>query len=106
MAVLDTGVDLEHPDLKSILVPGYDAVDSGSGTQDENGHGTHCAGIIAAQKNSSDSALGVAAMAGVKIMPIKVLGGDGSGGFQAIEKGILWAIEHGAHVISMSLELA
>ena len=47
VAVLDTGVDLQHPDLVDILVDGYDAVDSGVGADDENGHGTHCAGIIA-----------------------------------------------------------
>ena len=106
VAVLDTGVDLSHPDLKDVLSDKqYDAVNSGTGAQDENGHGTHCAGIIAAKRNSDKSPLGVANIisSNVKIMPIKVLGKTGGGGFQEIEKGIRYAMRNGAQVISMSL---
>jgi subtilisin family serine protease len=105
VAVLDTGVAKDHPDLKDILVKGYNATGEGSKEDwnDENGHGTHCAGIIAARKTTGQSPVGVATMAQVKIMPIKVLGGSGSGGFQAIEKGIRYAMDQGAEVISMSL---
>lgn len=105
VAVLDTGVNKNHPDLKDILVSGYNATDEGGkgDWDDENGHGTHCAGIIGARKTSDESPVGVATMANVRIMPIKVLGGSGSGGFQAIEKGIRYAMDKGAEVISMSL---
>ncbi|MFW7381800.1 MAG: S8 family peptidase [Oligoflexus sp.] len=108
VAIMDTGVDSEHPDLKDIMwSEGYDALGTSSGTHDENGHGTHCAGIVASQvKTPGTSPLGVAAAVDVRIMPIKVLDKDGSGGFQAIEKGLQWAIHHAnskPDVISMSL---
>lgn len=109
VAVLDTGVDLNHPDLIDVLykdsngkVIGYDAIE-GKSVQDGNGHGTHCAGIIAAEKKSANSPEGVARMGNIKIMPVKVLGEGGSGGFQEIEKGVRWAVDKGADVISMSL---
>ena len=104
VAVIDTGVDKDHPDLKDVLVEGYNAIDGSSNTDDKNGHGTHCAGIIAGQANSAKSARGVASGAKVKIIPIKVLGDNGSGSSDAIDKGIRWAVEKGrADVISMSL---
>lgn len=103
VAVLDTGVDLDHPDLKDVLVEGYDALGTDTGVDDENGHGTHCAGIIGAEAKSDESALGVARMANVKIMPVKVLGKNGGGDFQAIEKGIRKAMDSGVDVISLSL---
>ncbi len=109
VAVLDTGADLEHPDLQDAFlrdengdIVSYDATGDNY-AQDENGHGTHCAGIIGGRVTSAESALGIATMANVKILPIKVLGAKGSGGFQEIEKGIRWAMHHGAQVISMSL---
>ncbi|SMF84636.1 S8 family peptidase [Pseudobacteriovorax antillogorgiicola] len=106
VAVLDTGVDSEHPDLQDILVDGYDAVGSSTGTDDENGHGTHCAGIIASQvKTAGTSPLGVASRVNVKIMPIKVLDQNGAGGFQAIEKGVRYAMRSSPkpEVLSLSL---
>jgi|GEM_PF-608352 len=104
VAVLDTGVDKDHPDLKDVLEQGYNAVDGSSRTDDDNGHGTHCAGVIAAQAKGSGAPLGVAARANVKIIPVKVLGGDGSGSSDAIEKGIRWAVKVAkADVISLSL---
>ena len=106
VAVIDTGVDLEHPDLKDILVEGYNFVDNNNRPQDGNGHGTHCAGIIAAQaKSGANAPLGVAALPNkkIKIMPLKVLGDDGSGNSQNIDKAIRWAVDHGADVLSLSL---
>ena len=103
VAVLDTGVDSDHPDLKDIMIDGADYTDDGSGTHDENGHGTHCAGIIAGQAADAEGVLGVAGRINVQIMPIKVLGKSGGGGFDAIEKGIRYAHKNGADVISMSL---
>lgn len=102
VAILDTGVDDGHPDLKDIMVEGSDFMNEG-GTMDENGHGTHCAGIVAGQAKSSAGVLGVAGRINVRIMPIKVLGKAGGGSFQAIEKGIRYATDRNVDVISMSL---
>lgn len=101
VAVLDTGVDLAHPDLKGNLVAGYDAISKKGAPKDMNGHGTHVAGVIAAV---TDNRLGVAGVApGAKIMPIKVLGENGGGDLGSIIDGIQWATDHGAQVINMSL---
>jgi subtilisin family serine protease len=106
VAVVDTGVDLGHDDLKDILIEGRNFVEPGKPPQDGNGHGTHCAGIIASL-GKNGGPIGVAAPLAtydkIRIMPIKVLADNGSGDSQAVEKGIRWAAEHGADVISMSL---
>ncbi|MEZ4742460.1 MAG: S8 family serine peptidase [Bdellovibrionota bacterium] len=112
VAVIDTGVDLDHPALKDVLykvdgqVKGYNFVDNSSNADDDQGHGTHCAGIIAAKPVNSEKMTGVAELAApgkVKIMPVKVLDAKGGGSTSAINKGIRWAISEGADVISMSL---
>ncbi|MEV7276995.1 S8 family serine peptidase [Streptomyces sp. NPDC093111] len=101
IAVVDTGVDLDHPDLKGRLVDGYDFVDNDTEPKDLNGHGTHVAGIAAAH---TDNGVGVSGGApGAKIMPVRVLGADGSGSDENITKGIVWAAQHGADVINLSL---
>jgi subtilisin family serine protease len=107
IAIVDTGVDLNHPDLKDKLLPGFSALkekdDSHGQTKggDDNGHGTHCSGIAAGIGNNG---LGISGMAiKNKILPVRVLGGAGSGSLFSIAKGIEWAGDHGARVISMSL---
>lgn len=101
IAVVDTGVDATNPDLADRLVPGTDLVDGGDGTVDRYGHGTHVAGIAAA---ATGNGIGVAGGApGAKIMPVRVLGADGTGDDQVIADGIDWAIEHGADVVNLSL---
>ncbi|MFE7603152.1 S8 family serine peptidase, partial [Streptomyces sp. NPDC057494] len=101
IAVVDTGVDLDHPDLKGRLVAGHDFVDDDDRPDDTNGHGTHVSGIAAAH---TDNGLGGAGGApGTKIMPVRVLGPDGSGSDADITRGIVWAADHGAHVINLSL---
>jgi serine protease len=100
VAVVDTGVDATHPDLRGRLVDGYNAIDGGS-WQDDNGHGTFMAGIIAAVTGNG---LGVASVAPLaRIMPIKALGADGSGNVDDVVRGIRWAVDHGADVINLSL---
>lgn len=101
VAVLDTGVDLNHPDLKANLVKGYDAIAKNNNPKDMNGHGTHVAGIIAAVTNNRQGVAGVAP--GAKIMPVKVLGENGGGDLGSIIDGIQWATDNGAQVINMSL---
>ncbi len=102
VAVLDTGVDAGHPDLAGHLVAGYNAVSSTRPNPvDDNGHGTMTTGIIAAGANNGVGVAGVAWSA--KVMPVKVLGADGSGYDADIAEGINWAVGHGAKVINMSL---
>ncbi|MEV6249604.1 S8 family serine peptidase [Streptomyces sp. NPDC051742] len=101
IAVVDTGVDPDHPDLEGRLVDGYDFVDNDDEPKDLNGHGTHVAGIAAAHTGNG---IGIAGGApGAKIMPVRVLGADGSGSDANITKGIIWAAQHGADVINLSL---
>ena len=100
VAVLDTGVQAEHPDLSGQFTAIKDFSGSMFGPADRVGHGTHCAGIVAANDNTQ-GVIGVAPHA--RLLIGKVLGDDGSGSGQAIAKGIDWAVEMGADVISMSL---
>ncbi len=101
VAVLDTGVS-PHPELVSALVAGRNFTDSPGGLQgtgDLYGHGTHVAGTIGADAGTYVE--GVAA--GVRIMPVKVLGDSGSGWSNWTADGIVWAADNGADVINMSL---
>jgi subtilisin family serine protease len=100
VAIIDTGVDLNHPDLKSRLVGGVDLVNGGS-PQDDNGHGTFMAGIVAASTGNGEGVASVAPSA--KIMPVKVLNADGVGEPEKVADGIRWAVDHGADVINLSL---
>jgi subtilisin family serine protease len=105
IAVIDTGVDLAHPDLQSKLVTGVDIVagsnDCPPGPQDENGHGTHVAGIAAAITNNGIGGAGTSPDA--RIMPVRVLDAEGSGSSDDIVAGIRWAADHGAKVLNLSL---
>jgi serine protease len=109
IAIVDSGVDLGHPDLKAKLLSGKDLVRKANGLsgpgcpgpQDENGHGTHVAGIAAAVTGNR---IGVAGTApGARILPVRVLDKDGAGEDTAINQGIRWAADHGAKVINLSL---
>ena len=100
VAVLDTGVDTKHPDLKANIVEGYNFVDKNDNVTDVDGHGTMVAGIIAAVANNSEGIIGVAPE--VKIMPLKVLTNQG-GSWIDLDMAILYAVNHGAKVITMSL---
>ena len=123
VAVLDTGVELDHPELQQVLVPGYDFVDiiDGAGRflgdflgaddvpEDEVGHGTHVAGII----GGKGLAMPEGVVPGCKLLPVRVLGalqkGErriGAGLIDNINNGIKWAVDHGADVINMSLGVA
>lgn len=101
IAIVDTGVDKNHSDLVGKLVAGYDFVNNDADADDDNGHGTHCAGIAAALTNNGIGIAGVDWNA--RIMPVKVLNASGSGSYAAIANGITWAADNGANVISMSL---
>lgn len=92
VAVLDTGVDHDHPFLRARMVPGYNFIEGNTNTMDRAGHGTHVAGII------TDTTT-----ANVKIMPVKVLGDHGWSYGSSVIDGIRYAVDHGAKVINMSL---
>ena len=102
VAVLDSGVDASHPDLAGHVLPGYDVIAGKAGTStDPFGHGTHVAGTIAAVTGNG---IGVASLApDTRILPIKVLGADGRGYMSDTATGIVYAADHGANVINMSL---
>lgn len=100
VAILDTGVDFEHEDLKENLLEGMNFVEPGKPPMDGCRHGTHCAGIVAARDNGV-GVVGVSPLS--KIIPVKILDDDGSGDMLDVCKGILWAVENGADIISMSL---
>jgi serine protease len=108
VAVVDTGVDLHHPDLRDRLlrdadgeVVGLDLVDGGS-LADRHGHGTLVAGVIAATAGNGEGIAGIAPRA--RIMPIKALDHEGAGRGRDVDAAIRWAVDHGADVINLSLE--
>jgi subtilisin family serine protease len=101
VAVLDTGVERTHPELAGLVLRGTDFVNDDAEAADDNGHGTAVAGIIAARANNG---IGIAgACWPCAILPVKVLGRNGSGITSDVAAGIIWAVEHGARVINMSL---
>ena len=100
VAVIDTGVDLDHPEFSGRIVAGYDFVDGDIIPDDGNGHGTHVAGTIAAA-NDGIGMTGVAYNA--NIMPLRVLNNEGYGWTRDIIAAVRWAADNGADVINMSL---
>lgn len=100
VAIVDSGIDLDHPDLAPNIIAGFDAIRGGNG-DDDNGHGSHVAGTVAAVNNSI-GVVGVAPQA--SLIAVKVLARNGSGWSEDIAEGIDWAVNSGqADVINMSL---
>ena len=102
VCVIDTGIDYNHPDLKDNYKDGFDFHNNDSDPVDDNGHGTHCAGIIAALDNDF-GVIGVAPNA--SIYALKAMGANGTGDDVNAIKAIEWAIENDMDVISMSWKL-
>ena len=118
IAIIDTGIDSNHPDLTNKMrrhsngaVYGYNTLNNTTNALDDNGHGTHCAGIAAAEINNGVGIAGIAAWnpsvananSYVKLMPVKVLASNGSGSLASVANGITWAADNGAHILSLSL---
>lgn len=103
VAVIDSGIDGNHPDLAGQVLPGWDlTVPNGApgGHEDPYGHGTHVAGIIAAQ---ADNGVGIAGLApGVKLLPVRIFNRFGHSTSGASMAAIVWAVDHGARVINAS----
>jgi thermitase len=103
VAVIDTGINAAHPEFAGRLVPGYDFVNQDDDPTDDNGHGTHVAGIIGAGLDG----VGTAGMCPqCRIMAVKVLNNKNAGMWSLVAKGILFAVDHGARVINLSLGAA
>jgi subtilisin family serine protease len=100
IAVVDTGCDLDHPDLKDNLAEGINFIHPGTPPEDDNCHGTHVTGILVAANNDIGM-VGVCPKA--KVMPVKVLNSKGSGNLLDVAKGVVWAVDNGADIITMSL---
>ncbi len=100
LVVIDTGIDLTHPELAGIIKGGWNAISTSSTFNDDNGHGTHCSGTIAA-KDDDQGVVGVAPQ--IDLYGVKVLDRNGSGTFDDVIAGMLWAVENKMEVASMSL---
>ncbi|AGL14534.1 S8 family serine peptidase [Actinoplanes sp. N902-109] len=100
VAVVDTGVSA-IPELAGRLLPGHDFVDNDNDAGDDNGHGTMAAGVLAAAATNRSGVVGICPAC--KILPVKVLGADGSGSYSTIADGIRWAADQDARIISLSL---
>ena len=104
VAILDTGVDLDHPDLAANLVPGWNFVAGNATPQDDNGHGTHVAGIIGAVGNNSIGVSGV--NWSVSLMPLKICDQYGSCSLSSEISALQYAVAHGARVANASFGAA
>lgn len=101
VAVIDTGCDLDHPDLQDNLLEGINFINRSKTPEDDNGHGSHVASTIAGVNNGVGM-VGIAPK--TKIIPIKALDGNGSGSINNIINGIIWAADRGGvDFITMSL---
>lgn len=109
VAVLDTGVQLDHPDLEGRfatadgVVVGADLVARDDDPADPNGHGTIVAGLIGAAAGNAEGIAGVAP--GATLMPVRVLARDGRGTAAVVDEGIRFAVDNGADVVNLSLEV-
>ncbi len=100
VAVIDTGIDYTHPDIKDVYAGGYNFVNENNNPMDDNGHGTHCSGIIAAT-GSKKGIYGTAP--GISLYGVKVLDHWGYGYTSDVVEGIYWAKNNSMQVASMSL---
>ncbi len=109
IAVIDTGSQLDHPDLVDQYAAaadgtiGRDFIDEDGVPRDPNGHGTLVAGLAAAAANNGEGVAGVAPAA--RILPVRVLDADGRGRAGTVDEGVRWAVDNGADVVNLSLEV-
>ncbi|HBA72062.1 MAG TPA: hypothetical protein DCZ63_07690, partial [Geobacter sp.] len=100
VAVIDTGVQADHPDLVGRTLKGYDFTTNKPDANDDNGHGTFVSGIIAANANNT----GIRGLySNARILPVKVMDMHGAGTYEDAAKGIIYAVDNGAKVINLSI---
>jgi subtilisin family serine protease len=102
VAVLDTGIDSDHPEFQGRILRGYDYVNNDDDPEDDHSHGTYVSGIIAANADNNFSIAGIDH--NVQILPVKVLDDRGDGTVFELSQGLIFAAEQGARVINMSLQ--
>ncbi len=104
IAIVDSGIDLNHPDFAcpgKLTTARWNFVGNDDNPDDDYGHGTHVAGIAA---SCSDNYIGVAGLAwGARLMPVKALDANGYGSYAGVAAGIIYAVDHGANIINLSL---
>jgi len=100
VAIVDSGISLSHPEFAGRLVAGWDYVNGDSDPSDDNGHGTHVAGIVAAAMNG-EGVVGIAP--NVRLMPVKILNASKTATWANTALGIRYAADHGAKVINLSM---
>ena len=103
VVIIDTGVDYSHPDLANLVTAGHNYVDSTKSAYDDNGHGTHVAGLAAAAMNGAGT---VGPALQVQITPFKALNANGTGFVSAIAQALEDAADDGADIINLSLQLS
>lgn len=101
VAIVDTGISANHPDLAGKVIAGYDYVNNDYDPTDDNGHGTHVAGIAGALTNNQTGIAGICWLN--RLLSIKVLNSSGSGYYSWVANGIIYAADNGASVINLSL---
>lgn len=101
IAVLDSGLNLNHPEFNGRIVPGYDFINNDADPSDDHGHGSHTAGIIGAGIDNGQGMVGICPQCSV--LPVKVLNYNNAGTWSSVAQGILFATDHGARVINLSL---
>jgi hypothetical protein len=101
VAVLDSGVNVNHPDLAGRLLPGYDFVNGTQSITDDFGHGTAVSGVIVANGNNGQGVAGIAF--GCSVLPVKVMDNNGFASYSTIAAGIKYAVDNGARIINLSI---
>ncbi len=99
VAIIDSGINYNHPDLAANYVGGYDFVNKDTNPMDDNGHGTHVAGTVAARDNDT-GVVGVAP--GASLYGLKVLGANGNGSYSAVIAALQWSVDNGIQVTNNS----
>jgi thermitase len=101
IAIVDSGIDLDHPDLSGKIILGYDYVNGDWVPDDDYGHGTHVAGIAAAWTDNGQGVAGVSW--GARLMALKVLDAEGTGSYADVASAVTYAADNGAKIINLSL---
>lgn len=101
VAVLDSGINVNHPEFNGRILLGYDFINNDADPTDDHGHGSHTAGIVGAGIDNGQGMVGICPECSV--LPVKVLNYNNAGTWSSVAQGILFATDHGARVINLSL---